>query len=286
MDEIFAASFITFMVAIAVISIVAILKFVLEIKYNRKCRNIVQDTSELLKALKRVNQTNHFYDDVKAIYKRELSLPTKRQYDRYDCDRLFRNVVLKEHFLLIEAAEKINQNRIKYASYIEQVNRLKSSATIENAQMLKIPYETYISFEKQLFDSEILHPVLNSVIRCTAVYTSPQGRNSYSKYKDYSIFDVATSYGKFVAEQEKQQEQEASKEYQKKQERAKMTDSLRYDIMRRDGFRCVLCGRSAGDGVELEVDHITPISRGGKTEKSNLRTLCKSCNRGKGAKIE
>ena len=249
MDEIFAASFITFMVAIAVISIVAILKFVLEIKYNRKCRNIVQDTSELLKALKRVNQTNHFYDDVKAIYKRELSLPTKRQYDRYDCDRLFRNVVLKEHFLLIEA-------------------------------------ETYISFEKQLFDSEILHPVLNSVIRCTAVYTSPQGRNSYSKYKDYSIFDVATSYGKFVAEQEKQQEQEASKEYQKKQERAKMTDSLRYDIMRRDGFRCVLCGRSAGDGVELEVDHITPISRGGKTEKSNLRTLCKSCNRGKGAKIE
>lgn len=73
---------------------------------------------------------------------------------------------------------------------------------------------------------------------------------------------------------------------EKKIERDKMTPGLRYNILRRDGFRCRLCGRTAEDGVTLEVDHIVPISKGGLTEESNLRTLCKDCNRGKGAKIE
>ena len=53
-----------------------------------------------------------------------------------------------------------------------------------------------------------------------------------------------------------------------------MTDSLRYDVLKRDGFRCVICGRTAEDGVKLHVDHIKPVSKGGKTEYENLRTLC------------
>lgn len=67
-------------------------------------------------------------------------------------------------------------------------------------------------------------------------------------------------------------------------ERGKVTPSIRYDVMRRDNFRCRLCGRSAANGIELEVDHIIPISRGGTSDKDNLQTLCRDCNRGKGAK--
>ena len=65
-----------------------------------------------------------------------------------------------------------------------------------------------------------------------------------------------------------------------------MSPSLRYSILKRDNFRCVLCGRSAQDGVKLHVDHIVPISKGGKTIPDNLRTLCEQCNVGKGSKIE
>ena len=61
---------------------------------------------------------------------------------------------------------------------------------------------------------------------------------------------------------------------------------MRYNVLKRDNFRCQICGRSAQDGVTLEVDHIIPISKGGKTEYSNLRTLCKDCNRGKSNKFE
>lgn len=70
------------------------------------------------------------------------------------------------------------------------------------------------------------------------------------------------------------------------EQRRMLSASMRYDVLRRDKFRCVLCGATAKDGVQLHVDHIRPLSKGGKTEMSNLRTLCDRCNLGKGAKIE
>ena len=57
--------------------------------------------------------------------------------------------------------------------------------------------------------------------------------------------------------------------------------SLRFVIMRRDGYRCQICGRTAQDGVILEVDHKIPRSKGGTDHPSNLWTLCFDCNRGK-----
>lgn len=65
-------------------------------------------------------------------------------------------------------------------------------------------------------------------------------------------------------------------------ERKKLTAGLRYLIIRRDGFRCKLCGASGTDeGIKLEVDHVIPVIKWGKTEESNLQTLCRECNRGK-----
>lgn len=67
-------------------------------------------------------------------------------------------------------------------------------------------------------------------------------------------------------------------------EHAKVTRAMRYDVLRRDGFRCVRCGRGREDGVKLHVDHIIPVSRGGKSTMDNLQTLCEDCNCGKGNK--
>ncbi|MGD0766730.1 MAG: HNH endonuclease [Tepidisphaeraceae bacterium] len=58
---------------------------------------------------------------------------------------------------------------------------------------------------------------------------------------------------------------------------------MRYLVLSRDGFRCVLCGASpaTAHGVKLHVDHITPWSKGGETILSNLRTCCEQCNIGR-----
>lgn len=64
--------------------------------------------------------------------------------------------------------------------------------------------------------------------------------------------------------------------------------SLRYRVLSRDRFRCVICGASpAKDAtVELHVDHVFPWSKGGQNTEENLRTLCLKCNLGKGATVE
>jgi len=70
-----------------------------------------------------------------------------------------------------------------------------------------------------------------------------------------------------------------------KQQRQAMTPALRYYILKRDNFHCQYCGRGIEDGVKLNVDHIIPVSKGGKTEEDNLQTLCWECNIGKGSDI-
>jgi hypothetical protein len=59
---------------------------------------------------------------------------------------------------------------------------------------------------------------------------------------------------------------------------------VRWKVLKRDRYRCVACGKSPATepGVELEVDHIVPVARGGGNEETNLRTLCGPCNAGKG----
>jgi hypothetical protein len=57
----------------------------------------------------------------------------------------------------------------------------------------------------------------------------------------------------------------------------------RFRVMKRDKFKCVLCGMSPASktGCELHIDHIVPWSRGGETVEENLRTLCSDCNLGR-----
>lgn len=61
--------------------------------------------------------------------------------------------------------------------------------------------------------------------------------------------------------------------------------TLRYQVLKRDRFRCVLCGASPATdpACELHLDHIVPFREGGKTEAANLRTLCAACNLGRNA---
>ncbi len=49
-------------------------------------------------------------------------------------------------------------------------------------------------------------------------------------------------------------------------------------ILKRDGYRCVVCGRGEADGVELVVDHIKPKDKGGTNDINNGQTLCMEHN--------
>ncbi len=57
-------------------------------------------------------------------------------------------------------------------------------------------------------------------------------------------------------------------------------DSLRFRILKEGKGRCALCGATKDERM-LDIDHIKPVSMGGKTEYSNLQVLCSKCNRSK-----
>jgi hypothetical protein len=56
---------------------------------------------------------------------------------------------------------------------------------------------------------------------------------------------------------------------------------VRWDILKRDNYRCVKCGASQSSDNQLEVDHIHPVAKSGGNEPENLQTLCWKCNQGK-----
>lgn len=64
--------------------------------------------------------------------------------------------------------------------------------------------------------------------------------------------------------------------------RSKLPPRLRFQVLKRDNFRCKFCGRGETDGVKLHIDHIIPVANGGSDDEDNLHTLCDECNLGKG----
>ncbi len=56
-----------------------------------------------------------------------------------------------------------------------------------------------------------------------------------------------------------------------------ITKRLRFEILKRDAFRCRYCGKAASSS-SLHVDHIVPQSDGGSDNPSNLATACAECN--------
>jgi hypothetical protein len=56
-------------------------------------------------------------------------------------------------------------------------------------------------------------------------------------------------------------------------------DSARAELARRAQYRCEYCGYpEAASSTPLEVDHIIPEARGGRTTLDNLALCCRSCN--------
>lgn len=76
---------------------------------------------------------------------------------------------------------------------------------------------------------------------------------------------------------------------QRERIRAQLTAGMRRAVLRRDNYTCrnpkCRAKKTPFNHLVLEVDHIIPVSKGGRSEMRNLQTLCLACNRRKGDKI-
>lgn len=111
-------------------------------------------------------------------------------------------------------------------------------------------------------------------------YTSDKGRSSREISYELSAENVSLLLERVQADMTAKSTASS--------ERAKLTQALRQQILVRDYYTCCNCGLSIQDepNLLLEVDHIVPIAKGGKTVSNNLQTLCWKCNRAKGDDVE
>ena len=65
--------------------------------------------------------------------------------------------------------------------------------------------------------------------------------------------------------------------------RKDISKKMRFEVLKRDKFTCQYCGKQSPD-VVLHLDHIKPVSKGGKNTLLNLVTSCVDCNLGKVAR--
>lgn len=246
------------------------------LRYSRDV-SAVKEGSKAYKSLLAINEKHSRlfsrYQDSLVL---SFDLSSKRQFDSFDPMLVFQGLTDVQKKTIEEGIWCSRSNAIKFRAYQLEVDRMLPGFSFQDERRLRI--------EKKLLNSNKLAvPQIDFQCVVTWQYTSPAGRNQYSNSRVFPLAEMKRISLQTIAEAEKVSKTKAA---QVKLERAKMSDSLRYEILKRDGFRCVLCGATAKDGVKLHVDHIYPVSKGGRTERSNLRTLCERCNLGKGAKLE
>jgi 5-methylcytosine-specific restriction endonuclease McrA len=72
-----------------------------------------------------------------------------------------------------------------------------------------------------------------------------------------------------------------TKEYMKYKKAVRFS---RKNLYLRDLYQCQYCGDTF-DAPELTIDHVVPVSHGGKTTWDNTVAACEECNRNKGNKM-
>lgn len=227
------------------------------------------------------------YRYLKYLSEQIQSFPLEREY-RYTVEMLSKAQV--DRASTIKYMMRVISDNPDLPTIIRQAQDNEKTAVLVETELNKLPpYShnspdgqfdvSYCAVEREMAKSveNLIRPVVPE-FHLMFHYTSPAGK---ARYEREAVFSVSEMTG-LLKEMKKTAESRTTAKYQ----RSLVSDSLRYDVMKRDGFRCVLCGRDVSDGIKLHVDHIIPVSKGGLSTMENLRTLCEDCNRGKRDKYD
>ena len=248
------------------------------IKYARK--KYLKDKGVRYKRVIDLNNDNVFQKQM-FKYTVLISVNTKKKLDNINLLEIALNSfnnnegnIKDRYYSFIEENKRYNDYVDKYNNIMDQFIDYKDDIVI--GTILFKDVNKFKDYEYKKCRKLLKKFKYKFLLRVYATYDSPKGKRHLVKEETYGINDILS----FPIILKQRTEYQKTKKYQ----REIMTDSLRYDVLKRDGYKCQICGASVSDGAKLEVDHIIPISKGGKSVMDNLQTLCMSCNRGKSDK--
>ena len=265
-----------FFTVLLVGSCVAAISFFVTEYIKRKCDEYILENSESIRELKKLNAKYNFQQvsplELKIRYDNENFYNTVSEID-YLISKL---VSISEDVIL--SIKKARENKEKYSSYSQEVNSLR----MFNLKSYRVLQKYIYKREVEIFNSIVEMPRTDFCIEVKLILTNLSGYYKDSKSTSFSSENIL-----YVIESITDKDGEFYRnpiiwDAICRVERAKVSNKMRFSVFARDGHKCCKCG-SAND---LEVDHIFPISKGGKTVYNNLQTLCHNCNLKKSNTIE
>jgi ssDNA-binding Zn-finger/Zn-ribbon topoisomerase 1 len=261
----------TILVIMAVITILILAIFIGYKIVIKKTYTFIQNHSIAIKTLKKLNSEFSFAPV--EIIKFENSYDNEAMFDDLHTVDYLVYMLIYEQKRVRKTIEATNQNKYLYSNY---TSRLKEIGALNRFDSEKTPLFKGIlkRKEEECFNKLIQHPCTRFEITVTLTLTNINGyyrdRKSDS-FGENTVIDIIERLhrkeGDFYLDEQVWQSI-------CKVERAKVSNKMRFAVYSRDGNRC----RNCGSPYDLEVDHIYPIAKGGKSTFDNLQTLCHRCN--------
>jgi len=247
---------------------------------NKKYRNFILTNSEALEKLDIVNKKYCFHKI--ANFDMTHSYDNVNFYEDISCeDYLIYQLVFKQKDVS-RALKNTLENKNNYLLYIEETKTI--TLGIFKSELGKFKLNKLLTMEKKMFSKKILTPVVVFTINVKLIRTNINGERKESKNRTFKAEQIKELITKLNQKQGSFYLNRDIWDSICRVERGKVTNKMRFSIYSRDGYRCCMCGkRDRGDN--LEIDHIYPIAKGGKSTYDNLQTLCHGCNQKKGANI-
>ena len=254
---------------------IIIYNFIIKRIINKE-NEVVSKTSKKIQKITKLNELYQFKD-----IKRKKRNIIEREYSRKSFDRVTGKSIIKYHLdNNINGIRTDLENAIFNITLLEKYNKdvekVLQSESINNS---KYSTKKFKMVEERVLRSIIYKKEKFMITLKIEVYYRSNGGNVYdNKKRKYLFNDLVFVYNEW----------NRGNKFEEtiNQERKIMNDYIRYNVLKRDNFSCQICGITAKDGAKLQVDHIIPVSKGGKTVMSNLQTLCERCNIGKSNKTE
>ncbi len=246
---------------------------------QKKYTDFVLQNSIYLKKLQEINCKYKFFSHIDF-----------NQSHTYDNENFYRDIACLDYLIyqlqfistkVIDQINKEEQNNILYAEYQKEVIALTEAGKFL-IDIGKLKYDKLVATEKRLINQTICaKPNTNFYINVT-LYCSQINGHIYAKKSEIYYADDILALIKRLRNRN-------GTFYNDREiwnsicrvERGKVSNKMRFSIYQRDGYRCRKCGVSQRY-TQLEVDHIIPIAKGGKSTYNNLQTLCHKCNAKKG----
>jgi hypothetical protein len=163
---------------------------------------------------------------------------SKSKLDRFDLPA-FVSLSILERESAVEGEVRLRLTTIE--RYVEYRNEWEwvGRTWLGKGNHPRVNPKRFVSIEDRLFRRHTLKaPTAKARVSATVKHTSPKGKNHYSRRLDWNFIQLRDGLRGAQAQRELQ----STAEFQRERERSLMTPNLRMTIMRRDGYRCRMCG--------------------------------------------